>query len=189
MAKARMEERRSGRLRSTAGHRGRLWRHVYAAESLEVAAHRSVLAAGPDEFPRCEQTLPHPGSEFVDPSTGLTIPRVWLINAADDCLVQLQPGGFSSTGAGEKVLGHIPGTRHFRTIFRAFSGVSRFRCQDRLGEIEVSEYELTYINHVFEQEDWEFPASIGRVMEHLVLEEGTIQVSSSAVPDQLAGQI
>jgi hypothetical protein len=39
--------------------------------------------------------------------------------------------------------------------------------KNQLGEIEISEYELTYINHVFEQEDWKFPSSIGRVIEHL----------------------
>jgi len=121
-----------------------------------------------DEFPRCEQAFPIPGTEFVDPSTGLPIPRVWLINAADDRLVQLQPGRFLFNWRRREPAGPYPryGALSNR-FFELFQEFQSFVANNQLGEIEVSEYELTYINHVFEQEDWQFPASIGRVIEHL----------------------
>ena len=121
-----------------------------------------------DEFPRCEQAVPIPGPEFVDPSTGLPIPRVWLINAADDRLVQLQPGRFLFNWRRRDGAGPYP---RYKTLSERFFGLFQefqsFVAENGLGEIEVSGYELTYINHVFEQEDWEFPASVGRVIEHL----------------------
>jgi uncharacterized protein (TIGR04255 family) len=121
-----------------------------------------------EEFPRCEQAFPIPGTEFVDPSTGLPIPRVWLINAADDRLVQLQPGRFLFNWRRRENAGPYP---RYATIsdqfFELFHEFQSFVAKNQLGEIEVSEYELTYINHVLEQEEWKFPASIGRVIDHL----------------------
>jgi uncharacterized protein (TIGR04255 family) len=121
-----------------------------------------------DEFPRSEQVFPIAGTEFVDPSTGLPVPRVWLINTADDRLVQLQPGRFLFNWRRREGAEPYPRykalSERFFGLFREFQG---FVAENRLGEIEVSEYELTYINHVLEQEDWKFPASIGRVVEHL----------------------
>jgi uncharacterized protein (TIGR04255 family) len=121
-----------------------------------------------DEFPRCEQAAPIPGPEFVDSSTGLPIPRVWLINTADDRLVQLQPGRFLFNWRRRDDAGRYP---RYKTLSERFFGLFRefqsFVVKTGLGEIEISGYELTYINHVFEQEDWEFPASVGRVIDHL----------------------
>jgi uncharacterized protein (TIGR04255 family) len=121
-----------------------------------------------NEFPRSEHAFPIPGAEFIDPSTGLPVPRVWLINAADDRLVQLQPGRFLFNWRRREGSGPYPRYKtlsdQFFDLFREFQS---FVANNRLGDIEVSEYELTYINHVIEQEDWEFPASIGRVIEHL----------------------
>jgi uncharacterized protein (TIGR04255 family) len=121
-----------------------------------------------DEFPRCEQTVPIPGPEFVDPATGLPIPRVWLINAADDRLVQLQPGRFLFNWRRRENAAPYPRYEALSDkFFELFQKFDSFVAENQLGEIEVSEYELTYINHVFEQEDWKFPASIGQVIDHL----------------------
>ena len=121
-----------------------------------------------DEFPRCEQTFPIPSAELIDPSTGLPIPRVWLINAADDRLVQLQPGRFLFNWRRREGAGPYP---RYKTLsnrfFELFRELQSFVAENQLGEIEVSQYELTYINHVLEHEGWKFPASIGRVIEHL----------------------
>jgi uncharacterized protein (TIGR04255 family) len=121
-----------------------------------------------DEFPRCEQAVPIPGPEFVDPSTGLPIPRVWLINAADDRLVQLQQGRFLFNWRRRENAGPYPRYKALsERFFELFQEFQSFVAEHRLGEFEVLEYELTYINHVLEQEGWNFPASIGRVIDHL----------------------
>lgn len=122
-----------------------------------------------DEFPRCEHAPPITGrDDYIDPTTGLPIPRVWLINAADDRLVQMQPGRFLFNWRRREGAGPYP---RYKTLsdrfFKLFRDFQAFVVKNQLGEIEVSQYELTYINHVFEQEDWKFPESIGRVIEHL----------------------
>jgi uncharacterized protein (TIGR04255 family) len=109
------------------------------------------------EFPRCEHALPISGAEFIDPSTGLLIPRVWLINAADDRLVQLQPGRFLFNWRRREGAGPYPRYKTLsNSFFELFQEFQSFVAENRLGEIEVSGYELTYFNHVFEQENWEF---------------------------------
>jgi uncharacterized protein (TIGR04255 family) len=111
-----------------------------------------------DEFPRCEQTFPIPSAEFIDPSTGLPIPRVWLINAADDRLVQLQPGRFLCNWRWREGAGSYP---RYKTLSDRFFGLFQefqsFVAENQLGELVVSQYELTYINHVLEHESWKFP--------------------------------
>lgn len=121
-----------------------------------------------NEFPRCEHAFPIPGTEFIDPVAGLPIPRAWLINDADDRLVQLQPGRFLFNWRRRERAGPYP---RYETLsgqfFQLFQEFQSFVAEKRLGDIEASEYELTYINHVFEQEGWEFPNDLGRVIEHL----------------------
>jgi uncharacterized protein (TIGR04255 family) len=120
------------------------------------------------EFPRCEQVVPIPGTEFVDPSTGLPVPRVWLINAADDRLVQLQPGRFLFNWRRRERAGAYP---RYKTLSDRFFGLFQefqsFVIKNQLGEIEISEYELTYINHLFERDDWQFINNIDRVVKHM----------------------
>ena len=122
-----------------------------------------------DEFPRCEHASPITArDDFIDPATGLPIPRVWLINAADDSLVQLQPGRFLFNWRHRENAGPYPryGTLSGR-FFQLFQEFRDFIAENQLGEIDVLDYELTYINHVFEQGGWTFPDNVGRVVEHL----------------------
>jgi uncharacterized protein (TIGR04255 family) len=96
-----------------------------------------------DEFPRCEQTVPIPGPEFVDPATGLPIPRVWLINTADDRLVQLQPGRFLFNWRRRDGAGPYP---RYETLSERFFGLFQefqsFVAENGLGEIEVQSTSL-----------------------------------------------
>jgi uncharacterized protein (TIGR04255 family) len=131
-------------------HAGLFWHRIFA------------------DFPRCEHAPPITGTELIDPSTGLPVPRVWLISDADDRLVQLQPGRFLFNWRRRDAAGRYP---RYETLSDQFFGLFRefldFVAENGLGDIELSGYELTYINHVLEQEDWRFPDSIGRVIEHL----------------------
>ena len=83
-------------------------------------------------------------------------------------MVQLQSGRFLFNWRWREGTGPYP---RYETLSDRFFGLfwefQRFVAENQLGEIEVSQYELTYINHVLEQEGWRFPASIGRVIEHL----------------------
>lgn len=121
-----------------------------------------------DEFPRCEHAPPIGDMAIIDPATGIPLPRVWLINDADNRLIQLQPGRFLFNWRHREGTGPYPRydtlSRTFFTLFRNFRD---FVGNHELGDIEILEYELTYINHVFEEEGWKFPEQLGRVINQL----------------------
>lgn len=120
------------------------------------------------EFPRCEQVPPISPSELLDPTTGLPVPRVWLIGPADDSLVQLQQGRFLFNWRRREGAGPYPRYEPLsERFFRLFQEFQRFVADNELGEIEIQEYELTYVNHIPEQGDWKLPDSIGRIIEHM----------------------
>ena len=124
-----------------------------------------------DEFPRCEHAIPITGPDFVDPATSLPIPRVWLISSADDRLVQLQSGRFLFNWRRREGTGPYPRYQTLsKRFFDLFQDFRNFLAENQLGELDVLEYELTYFNHIFEQEGWTFPDHIGRVVEHLAWE-------------------
>ena len=121
-----------------------------------------------DEFPRCEHAPPIGDSDFFDPATGIPLPRVWLISSADDRLLQLQPGRFLYNWRHREGAGPYPRYETLsKTFFRFFEDLRNFVTKNELGDMEVLEYELTYINHIFEQEGWKFPEQIGRVVDQL----------------------
>lgn len=121
-----------------------------------------------DEFPRCEHAPPISDAIITDPATGIPLPRVWLINDADDRLIQLQPGHFLFNWRRRDEVGSYPCyetlSKKFFALFRQFQN---FVTEHKLGDIEVVGFELTYINHIFEQEGWRFPEQLGRVMSWL----------------------
>jgi uncharacterized protein (TIGR04255 family) len=121
-----------------------------------------------NEFPHCEHAQPVDGPEIMDPITGFPMLRVWLINSADDRLIQLQPGRFLFNWRSRPDKGAYPHyaelSQKFFTYFHQFC---EFVAEHDLGDIEALEFELTYINHVFEQEGWIFPEKLGRVINQL----------------------
>ncbi|MCG8448783.1 MAG: TIGR04255 family protein, partial [Pirellulales bacterium] len=84
---------------------------------------------------------------------------------ADDRLIQLQPGRFLFNWRSREEAGPYP---HYESLsgdfFALFYEFERFVAEQGLGDIEPIEYELTYINHVIEEEGWTFPEHINRVV-------------------------
>ncbi len=121
-----------------------------------------------DEFPRCEHAPPIGDTIVIDPATGIPVSRVWLINNTDDRLIQLQPGRFLFNWRGRESAGPYP---RYETLSKVFFGLFRdfrsFIKKHGLDDMEIIEYELTYINHISEQEGWIFPEHIGRVVGQL----------------------
>ncbi len=121
-----------------------------------------------DQFPQCEHAPPIGDPNLVDSATGLPLPRVWLISGADDRLIQLQPGRFLFNWRRRESAG--PYLRYqtlSKTFFDLFSIFEKFGNKHKLGDIEIREYELTYINHILENKGWRFPEHIGRVVKEL----------------------
>ncbi len=126
-----------------------------------------------DEFPQCEHAPPLTDPDFADPGTGLPLPRVWLINRSDDRLIQLQPGRFLFNWRYRENVGPYPRyenlSKAFFTLFRDFR---KFVGEHRLGQMTPLEYELSYVNRVYEQEGWTFPEHMGRVVDQVGWREG-----------------
>ena len=119
-------------------------------------------------FPRCEHAPPIGDTDFVDAATGIPLPRVWLIASEDDRLIQLQPGRFLFNWRHRKDSGSYPRYKMLsRTFFGLFRDFRSFVARQELGDTEVLEYELTYINHVLEQNGWKFPEQLGRVINRI----------------------
>lgn len=126
-----------------------------------------------DEFPQCEHVPPIRDSDFTDPATGLPLPRVWLISATEDRLVQLQPGRFLFNWRHRAEDRAYPRYAQLsREFFELFEKFHHFVDQHDLGDMEVVEYELTYINHIAEQQGWRFPESTGKILPQLAWGSG-----------------
>jgi uncharacterized protein (TIGR04255 family) len=125
-----------------------------------------------DDLPRCEHAPPIGDTDVTDPATGLPLPRVWLISGADDRLIQLQPGRFLFNWRHRGGAGPYPRyDKLSRTFFEYLLAYERFIAKHGLGDIEVLEYELTYINHILDQDGWKFPEHIGRVVDQLAWQD------------------
>ena len=121
-----------------------------------------------DEFPRCEHAPPIGDTDFIDPATGIPLPRVWLISGADDRLIQLQPGRFLFNWRHREGAGPYPRYETLsKTFFGLFDAFQKFVTKYELESTGVLEYELTYINHIFEEEGWKFPEHTGRVVDQI----------------------
>jgi len=120
------------------------------------------------EFPECEHAPPISDPNIADTVTGLPLPRVWLINDSSDRLVQLQPGrllfNWRHRQGGEPYPRYRTLSKRFFDLFREFR---EFVAEYEVGDIELLECELTYINHVFEQEGWALPQLMGKVVNQI----------------------
>ena len=120
------------------------------------------------KFPRCEHAPPIGDTLVIDPAIGAPLPRVWLINGSDDRLIQLQPGRFLFNWRQRVGTEGYPHywklSKEFFALFRQFR---EFVAEHNLGDIEVVDFELTYINHIPEQEGWGLPEQLDRVIGQL----------------------
>ncbi|MGH6897666.1 MAG: TIGR04255 family protein [Geminicoccaceae bacterium] len=125
-----------------------------------------------DDFPRCEHAPPIGDTDVIDPATGLPLPRVWLISDTDDRLIQLQPGRFLFNWRHRESAEPYP---RYDTLSKTFFGFlldfEKFIAKHALGDMEVLEFELTYINHILDQDGWKFPEHIGRVVDQLAWQD------------------
>jgi uncharacterized protein (TIGR04255 family) len=127
-----------------------------------------------DDFPRCEHAPPiGPGdADFFDPATGIPLPRVWLISNDDDRLIQLQSGRFLFNWRRREGAGPYPRYEKLSQVFLGlFQDFRSFVGEHGLVDIEAREYELTYINHIVQQEGWRFPEHTGRVVSQLAWQD------------------
>ncbi len=121
-----------------------------------------------EKFPKCEHAPLMVGTIVDDPATGLPIPRVWLINDNDDRLIQLQAGRFLFNWRAREKGGAYPRYEELsKSFFDLFRDFQAFCTENGFGDFAVREYELTYINHIPEPNEWTFPADAAKVIDGL----------------------
>ncbi len=115
-------------------HFGRFWERVH------------------EDFPVCQLAPPIIGGDQQE-MVPLDLSRVWLINAGDDRLLQIQRDHFYYNWR-KKGDGPYP---RYRTIIGPFqqylNQFSAFLAESQLGSVRCRTYELTYINHIFASDE------------------------------------
>ncbi len=118
------------------------------------------------DFPNCEHAAPLSfGKEDADATTGLPIPRIWLINGSQDRLIQIQKNGFFYNWRKRDDKKAYP---RYRTIVNPFMKYIRqfekFVADNQLGEFNLDRFELTYVNHIVQGQGWKAIKDIGKVV-------------------------
>jgi uncharacterized protein (TIGR04255 family) len=121
-----------------------------------------------DAFPTCEHAIPlSPGNEpeWVEPAIGgLPLPRVWFISSDKQGLIQLQGDCFYFNWrriAEEDVYpryGSVMGK--FKQHLTGFLG---FLDENKINGPAVTGCELTYVNHIPQDQGWKSPGDVSFV--------------------------
>ena len=120
-------------------------------------------------FPNCEHAPPLGlGPESIDPAVGFPVPRVWLINKADDRLIQVQRDAFIYNWRKRKSRTRYPRYRNIMREFKRTIGVfERYLEESEIGEVRPTECELTYVNHITREHGWQSVSNLGKFVPDL----------------------
>jgi uncharacterized protein (TIGR04255 family) len=93
-------------------------------------------------------------------------PRVWFETADGNGLIQVQRDRFLHNWKKEKDSDKYPHYNsviaNFRSCLAVFEG---FLEEQKLGDLQPTQYELTYINHIFKGEGWETLDELGNIFQ------------------------
>ena len=132
------------------------FRPLFGLRGLALAPLRARWAS---EYPKLEEQPPLPpvaeGSTTVLPQfqfnvVPLPVTRQWFLNESGTQLIQVQPDRLSvnwRTGGDPPVA--YPRYDHMRNLFvRASSDLAEFVAEEQLGNLEITQAELSYINAI-----------------------------------------
>ena len=107
------------------------------------------------------------GEIRIDLATGSPIPRVWFINKSDDQLVQFQPDRFYFNWRHRQ--SQYPRYGHLAKNFeKIINNIVNFFKEFKFGDLEPTEFELTYINHIPKGEGWDTINDLPKIFSDLV---------------------
>lgn len=125
------------------------------------------------EYGKCEHAPPFGDSSFTDPTTGIPLPRVWLLNATDDKLIQMQQGRFLFNWRRRPTAAKYPRYQSLvEEYFKLLETFEKFTSEKELGELSWEQFELTYLNHIPQPEGWSFPTDFERVIDRVRWQPG-----------------
>ncbi|MGK7344733.1 MAG: TIGR04255 family protein [Candidatus Nitrospinota bacterium M3_3B_026] len=121
-----------------------------------------------EDFPHCAHAQPIGDGDFSDPILNFPLPRVWLISRGDDKLIQLQSGRFHFNWRFRKEGSEYPRYEVLsQGFFNRLQQFSKFVEDNDLGILQITSFELTYINHIYAEKDWQLPRDVDRIVNYL----------------------
>ena len=131
-----------------------------------------------DNYPTCQEVPPIiPIIESFErqpkPKPELTeippLPRVWFVHADGNGVIQVQRDRFLHNWRQLKRIEQYP---RFEPVFdmfvNHFETFKEFVKKHNLGTLEPLQYELTYINHIYQGEGWSTNADVGKIFSDFV---------------------
>lgn len=123
-----------------------------------------------EDYPTVEHAIPLGGGEQIvlDTSTGLPLPRVWFIDKSETRVIQIQSDRFYFNWRHRKNEDVYPRYRNIESQFKAnLLVLEAFLNEMKLGVLNPTECELTYINHIPKSEGWETIDELAKVFTDL----------------------
>jgi len=125
------------------------------------------------EYPTCREVAPLTpvieqfGSEREVPIIFTDVPplpRIWFIHKEENGIIQVQRDRFIINWRKIRSKDEYPRYHHVNNLFRkSLSQFETFLKENKIGEIEHLQYEMTYINHLPQKEGWETLEGIGEL--------------------------
>ena len=140
-----------------APHLGLLW-EKYKSE-YPICSEVSPLAPAIERFD--DQETPPKGFQIAEVPP---LPRIWFIHEKENGIIQVQRDRFLHNWKKIRPEDAYP---HYPVVIKLFkerlSQFVLFLQENKLGEIEPLQYEMTYINHIPLGDGWEDLKSVGKV--------------------------
>jgi|SRR5688572_4865148 len=127
-----------------------------------------------DNYPTCEHAPPIEVSpDAVDATTGLPLPRIWLVGKTGNDLIQIQNDrilyNWRKTRSADLYPRFQSVIENFKTSLTTFID---FLMENDLGSFAPLNCELTYVNHLVKGEGWRSPAEIPNLFPDLQWRSG-----------------
>lgn len=116
-------------------------------------------------FERFPEPIPPSGQVQFETIQAPTLPRVWLINDAGTEIIQLQNDRFIKNW---RKSGHHDVYPHYEPVIkpafqRDLQEFQVFLREEKLGELKITQCEVTYVNHIVSGEGWDHFGEIQRI--------------------------
>jgi uncharacterized protein (TIGR04255 family) len=144
-------------------HFGLLWAQL-RERGFSISEDHAELMSVPEEF-----ETPRPTAQvgvFVQTfHDAPPLPRVWYLNEPQDELIQVQRDRISVNWRKGASSLPYPRYKHIMKRFREFyETFSTFSASERLGPVQASQCEVTYVNHIEPCEQWRTHRDAERVV-------------------------
>jgi len=132
-------------------HLGLFWQRV-RREFPNVQEHPALAPI----LEQAGEPVPQAVQLSFQPQESLPLPRLWLLNQGGSELMQIQNDRFVKNWRKGEANAEYP---HYTPVIkpafeRDFTEFQTFVADEKLGEIKVSQCEVTYVNHIIAGEGW-----------------------------------